>query len=388
MAGSGGDVNIMHIQGYLRQNAALATIVAAIALWSGAGIPAHAQKLVTFDAPNASTAPYAGTEAAAINNWGTITGDVQDTDGGVHGYVRSPDGHYAEFDVPGANPAPGANCLYYAGGTCPQAINDLGVIAGFDGDSSGLFHGFVRAADGRITTFDAPGAVVTFAFSINVWGTITGYSIGGNGTGHGFVRKSDGTITMFDDFEGGTGSGLGTFPGTINDEGAIAGVVTDPAGFNRGFVRDPEGKIENFDPPGATTNSIGTANVLINDLGIVAGTVFQGTSDVDYGFEGAPEGKALAFETPQAGTGRFEGTNVNAMNIFGTTVGYVTDSNEENHTFVRYANGNAVVFDVPGQMAVPGSFFGSAAYGINARGVIAGRWHDANTVLHGFVWVP
>jgi hypothetical protein len=382
-------VNIMHMQRELRQNTAFATMAAGIALWSGAVIHAQAQKLVTFDAPSASTAPFAGTEAAAINIWGAIAGDVQDPDGGVHGYVRSPNGDYTEFDAPGANPAPGANCLYFAGGTCPQAINDLGVITGFDGDASGVFHGFIRGADGKITTFDAPGAAgATFAMSINVSGTITGYSIDGNGTVHGFVRKSDGTFTMFDDSEGGTGSGLGTYPSSINDEGAIAGVVTDPTGFSHSFVRGPDGKIENFDPPGATTSSIGTANVLINDLGIVAGTVFQGTSNVNYGFEGAPVGKALAFETQRAGTGSFEGTNVNAMNIFGTTAGYVTDSNEENHTFVRYANGNAVVFDVPGQMAVPGSFFGSAAYGINARGVVAGRWHDSNTVLHAFVWVP
>jgi hypothetical protein len=379
----------MHIQGDLRQNAALATMVVAIALCSAAGVPAHAQKLVTFDAPNASTAPYAGTEAFAINIWGVITGDVQDPNGGVHGYLRSANGAYVEFDAPGANPAPGANCLYYAGGTCPQAINDLGVVAGFEGDVNGNFHGFVRAADGKITTFDAPGAVgATFPTSINVSGTITGYAIDAIGTGHGFLRKADGTFTMFDDSEGGAGPGLGTYPESINDEGTIAGVVTDPTGFNHSFVRRPEGKIANFDPPGATSSSIGTGNVLINDLGIVAGTVLQGTLDVNYGFEGAPGGKALAFETQQAGAGSFEGTDVNAMNILGTTAGYVTDSNEENHTFVRYANGNAVVFDVPGQMAVPGSFFGSAAYGINAREVVAGRWHDANTLLHAFVWVP
>ena len=382
-------MNIMHNQGDLRQNASLATMVAAIVLWSGAGISAQAQKLVTFDAPNASTAPFAGTEAAAINFWGAITGDVEDPNGGVHGYVRSPYGGYLEFDAPGANPAPGANCLYFAGGTCPQAINDLGVIAGFDGDPSGVFHGFVRGADGKITTFDAPGAVgATFPMSINIWGTITGYSIDGAGTGHGFVRKADGTITTFDDSEGGTGPGLGTYPASINDEGAIAGVATDPTGFNHSFVRGADGKIENFDPPGATSSSIGTGNVLINDLGTVAGTVFQGTSDVIYGFEGAPGEKARAFAMQRAGTGSFEGTNVNALNILGTTAGYVTDSNEENHTFVRYANGNAVVFDVPGQMAVPGSFFGSAAYGINARGVVAGRWHDVNGGLHAFVWVP
>jgi len=379
----------MHIRGNLRQNAALAPMVAAIALWSGVVMPAHAQKLVTFDAPNASTAPYAGTEAFAINIWGAITGDVQDPNGGVHGYVRSPGGAYTEFDVTGAAPSPGANCLYYAGGTCPQAINDLGVVTGFDGDASGNFHGFVRSAAGKITTFDAPGGVgSTFPSSINVWGTVTGYSYDGNGTAHGFVRKADGTMTTFDDPDAGTGPGLGTYAGNINDEGVIAGVFYDPTGFGHGFVRGPEGKTANFDAPGAGTGPIGTVVALINDVGVVAGTVYQGSAEVNAGFEGAPEGKMTAFETPQAGTGSFEGTNVNAMNIEGTTVGYVTDSNEENHTFVRYANGKSVVFDVPGQMAVPGSFFGSAAYGVNDLGVVAGRWHDANTLLHAFVWVP
>ena len=382
-------MNIMHIWGELRQNSVLMKIVATTVLGAGMSSPAHAQKLVTFDAPNASTAPYAGTAAAAINFWGAITGDVQDSNGGVHGYVRSPWGVFEEFDVPGANATPGANCLYYAGGTCPQAINDIGTIAGFYGDVSGNFHGFVRNAYGQITTFDAPGAVgATFPLSINVWGAITGYFIDGNGTGHGFLRKSDGKITTFDDSEGGTGPGLGTYPGSINDDGAIAGMVTEATGFNRGFVREPEGKITNFDAPGATTSSIGTGNVLINDLGTVAGTVFQGASDVNYGFEGARGGKALAFETQEAGTGSFEGTNVNAVNIQGTTVGYVTDSNQENHTFVRYANHQSIVFDVPGQMAVPGSFFGSAAYGVNALGVVAGRWHDTQTLLHAFVWIP
>jgi len=379
----------MHTRGILRQNAALATMAAAIALLNGAGTSARAQKLVSFDAPNASTAPYAGTEAFAINIWGAITGDVQDPNGGVHGYVRSPAGTYVEFDVPGAAPSPGANCLYYAGGTCPQAINDLGVVAGFDADSDFNFHGFVRTAEGNITTFDAPGGVgSTFPSSVNVWGTITGYSYDGNGTAHGFVRKADGTITTFDDPDAGTGPGLGTYAGNVNDEGAIAGVFTDSTGINHGFVRGPQGKITNFDAPGATTSAIGTGNALINDLGTVAGSVFQGSDDVIAGFEGVAAGKMTAFETPQAGTGSFEGTNVNAMNIEGTTAGYVTDSNEENHTFVRYANGKSVIFDLPGQMAVPGSFFGSGAYGISDLGVVAGRWHDANTLLHGFVWVP
>jgi hypothetical protein len=383
----------MHIWGILRQKSNIVTLGSALLLCATVIAGTDAQQLTTFDEPNAAAAPFQGTEAQGINDWGTIVGDYIDNSGGVHGYTRTADGKYLSFDAPGANPAPGYNCLYVAGGTCPQAINDLGAVAGFEGDANGVFHGFVRAADGKITTFDAPGAGTgagqgTFPYSINVWGAITGYTVDGNGTGHGFVRRIDGTVTIFDDAEGGTGSGLGTYALSINDEGAIGGVVTETNGFNRGFVRGPEGKIANFDAPGATSSSIGTGNLVINDAGVVAGSVFQGSGDLIYGFEGHASGKMIAFQVPEAGAGGFEGTNVNALNVEGTTTGYVTDSNEENHTFVRYANGKAVTFDVPGQMAVPGSFFGSAGYGINAFGVVAGRWHDANTALHAFVWVP
>jgi hypothetical protein len=45
-----------------------------------------------------------------------------------------------------------------AGGTEPGTINPSGAVSGGYFDPSGLYHGFVRAADGTITTFDIPGA--------------------------------------------------------------------------------------------------------------------------------------------------------------------------------------------------------------------------------------
>lgn len=386
-------MNIMHIWGNLRHKSNTVTLGCVLVLFAAAIAKTDAQQLITFDEPNATAGPLVGTEAQSINDWGTITGDYADSNGGVHGFVRTADGKYASFDAPGANPSPGYNCLYFAGGTCPQAINDLGAVAGFEGDANGVFHGFVRAADGKILTFDATGAGTgagegTFPFGINVWGAITGYTIDGNETAHGFLRRIDGTFAIFDAPRAGTGPGFGTYAASINDEGAISGAVTDLTGFNHGFVRAPDGKITNFDAPGAASSSIGTASVLINDAGVVAGLVFQGSGDVTYGFEGNGSGKLTTFQAPEAGTGGFEGTNVNALNLEGTTTGYVTDSNEENHTFVRYANGKAVTFDVPGQLALPGSDFGSAGYGINAFNVVAGRWHDSNLALHAFVWSP
>src|ERR1035438_5836508 len=53
--------------------------------------------------------------------------------------------------------------------------NDDGAITGYYGDAIG-YHGFVRAADSTITTFDGPSDINgTYAYSINDGGVITGY---------------------------------------------------------------------------------------------------------------------------------------------------------------------------------------------------------------------
>jgi hypothetical protein len=52
-------------------------------------------------------------------------------------------------------------------------------------------HGFVRAADGTVVTFDAPGAGTggTNAFDISPSGEAMGWYLDSNFTFHGFVRK-------------------------------------------------------------------------------------------------------------------------------------------------------------------------------------------------------
>ena len=69
--------------------------------------------------------------------------------------------------------APGAGTRAHQG-TFPVSINTAGDIAGTY-DTTSLFRSFVRAADGKITTFEAHSqAQVTGVFSTNVAGDITG----------------------------------------------------------------------------------------------------------------------------------------------------------------------------------------------------------------------
>jgi hypothetical protein len=116
--------------------------------------------------------------------------------------------------------------------TVPQGINPSGEITGYYSD--GVGHGFVRAADGTITSFDGPGASPsgTYATGINLSGEIVGYySDYPSPVSHGFVRAADGTFTTFD---AGPNS---TFPTSINPSGMITGYYDDASFVAHGFLR-------------------------------------------------------------------------------------------------------------------------------------------------------
>ena len=65
-------------------------------------------------------------------------------------------------------------------GTDAVAINDSGTVTGDYGYTSEQAHGFVRTADGTITSFDPPGSESTLPMSINDSGVIAGFYIGGS----------------------------------------------------------------------------------------------------------------------------------------------------------------------------------------------------------------
>ncbi|MGO9438281.1 MAG: hypothetical protein ACLPH3_07535 [Terracidiphilus sp.] len=367
---------------------ALALCAAALAMPA----QAPAQELITFVAPGSSSGELQGTAVWGINFEGTIVGDVTDSSGGTHGYVRTFDGKFSEFDVPGANPDPGYGCEYGIGGTCPNAINDFGAVTGWDQDKNHVYHGFLRTAYGQIVTIDVSGAGAganqgTFAESINDWGAVTGYYVDSNNTGHGFLRTLDGTINTFDSSEAGTGAYQGTYAVSINNLGAIAGTVADSHGFNHGFLRTPDANFTTFSPPGSLSGAIGTGNALVNDLGVIAGFYFD-RNNVGREYLRTPDGRITDYNVPDSGSGAFEGSWVNALNVAGTTVGYVEDINNLSHSFVRDADGDFHVFEIPGQLQSPGNSYGSGAFAVNAAGVVAGRWYDPSYAIHGWLLIP
>src|SRR2546430_1018649 len=282
---------------YLRKSIGLLALVVCLATL-GLGLSATARQptFTTFDAPGAGTGADQGTIPFDITPAGEITGFTRDAAFARHGFVRARNGAIAVFDAPGAGtgagtvdrqrpsapisvftitpqgpiarifidasnvrhvsvPAPDATLTTFdapgAGsttdsfqGTYPSSINQAGAICGAYIDDSNVFHSFVRAPDGTLTTFDAPGAGTgafqgTVAFANNPAGAITGYYLDESNVNHGFVRAHNGTFTTFDAPGAGTGAFQGSVANSNNPAGAITGYYTDANDVIHGFLRNP-----------------------------------------------------------------------------------------------------------------------------------------------------
>jgi len=301
--------------------------------------------ITTFDGPGAGTGAGTiplpgnnpGTYAVAGDACGLVAGYFIDSRDVAHGYLRGVDGTLTVFDVPHAGTGNGQ-------GTFAGNMSMSGeVIAGGYVDSTGMNHGFLRAANGTVTEFDVPaaatgpglGTMTEWAQCVNSAGAVTGIYFDQNGAVHGFVRAPDGTITTFDAPGAGIGSGQGTFAVGINPAGTIVGISQDNNGVYHGLLRTADGKITIFDIKGAGTGAgQGTQGEGINPSGVVVG-YYTDANNLSHGFVRAVDGTYTFFDAPGAGTGSGQGTFPMTNNPAGSIVGFYVDNNGAYHGFVR-----------------------------------------------------
>ena len=302
------------------------------------------------------------------------------------------------FNAPGAGTTPGSGF-----GTQAESITAAGAITGLYADANNVMHGFLLTREGRLITFDVPGAgnvpglsfkdtpagtyggQGTYAMSINSEGVITGSYLDENSVGHGFVSASFGTFTSFDDPAAGTSTYLGTFAWNINAAGVIAGNYWDSNSVRHGFVRTPDGEFANFDPSGSVSTFVCLASCL-NQAGTVTGS-FSDADGLTHGFVRAPDGTITEFDVPGAGTdgSQGQGTYVASINAEGVVTGSYVTGDDVTHSYLRAPDGRILKFDAPGAGTDGSQGQGTDAEAINDPGVVTGQYIDSNDVQHGFV---
>jgi hypothetical protein len=178
----------------------------------------------------------------SINADGEVTGEyLYDGNTQIGGFVRHANAQITTF--------------HYEQGIVPSGINKNGMVTGWYATTG--FHGFLRSAEGVLTSFDPPGTLLTQYISINRAGQVTGsYNVktsikpsvkpGGSTPSilsHGFLRAHDGNMESFDP----PGS-FQTTPTSINTLGVVTGWYFGSMGQAVGFMRVPQMDCDLVDP--------------------------------------------------------------------------------------------------------------------------------------------
>jgi hypothetical protein len=338
------------------------------AVWANAQTPEEKAggQIITFDPPGSS-----GTFAESINSRGEVVGGFSDSNNQTtQGFLRAADGTITTFFAPWANTAPNVPL-----GTWAASINTRGEITGIYVDASFAQRGFVRTQDGTFSRVDGPGAGNTNPNSINSRGEITG-SFNASFFTHGFVRAADGTITAFDP----PGS-QGTIGQSINRKGEITGSFGDATGAVHAFLRATDGTFTVFDAPGADGYTNGQS---INQKGEITGLFYE--EGRGRGFLRTADGTITILDVPDEATGICPNacTFPRSINGRGEITGFYYDKSGVFRGFLRTKDGTYTTFDAT---ATPG-LNGTMPLSINSEGEITGCYQDANGVTHGFLRTP
>ena len=330
-------------------------------------LPLAAQTITTFSVTGATN-----TFPAAINLSGTVAGEFQDASFYLHGFVRAPNGTITTFDP----------TFCTAGSTAvigSSAINNPGAVIGFC--TAGIIQvGFLRDPLGNFTEIDPPGSTLTQVNSINNSGEVAGSYVDSERPEktHGFVWSSAGGYTSFDvPAPGGTYAedNFGIDIVSINSSGQVAGHYYVSSSVSDGFLRASDGTFTTFPAPVAGDRVQATS---MNDTAAITGFYtlgFSGTANY-YGLlhQG---GTTTSFDVP----GETQ-TLAESINSYGTIVGSGETGFNNAIGFVRDPLGTITTFVVP-------TADNTQPQSVNDLGVIAGIWlgPSPSFTRHGFIAV-
>jgi len=312
-------------------------------------------KIVTFQIPGATHISPRG-----MNDKGQVTGTYADANRATHGFLLDPDGTLTRFDVPFTGIGKHDN---FPPSTSPLGVTAAGVVIGsyYTSESGG---GFVRAADGSITTFQL--GAETALLGANKKGWTVGYYLDNDKRAYQpFLRDPSGAIQKF-----GVPGMYSAFPAVVNRSRTIAGFVVFQDGpvTCKGFYRPAHGNAKLFGHPHQAVNVAG-----INDAGTIVGS-FEDTYSV--AFIMTSDGSLKTFSAPYS-----YHTYASGINNAGTIVGNTSSGNGISRGFIRTADGTLTPFSIEGTWS-------TEILAINDKGAIAGDATYKDLTPIGFAGKP
>jgi hypothetical protein len=174
-----------------------------------------------FDVPGSQ----AGTTiVTAVNALGAVTGFYNGSSYYSHDFIRSRNGHFTTFE-----PVSGGTQ------TSSVAINANSQTTGWGNDGLGGTYGFLRNVGGAGSLFEVSGSPGTAGTALNDSGVVVGYDFSDAGGNASCERDQSGNVTLLTlPF-----SNTANQPTGINQSGKITGFYTDATGMNHGWVGIP-----------------------------------------------------------------------------------------------------------------------------------------------------
>ena len=382
-------------------------------------------KFTSFEDPAAASMQ---TAALSINTVNFIAGFFDDAAGGEHGFIRSPNAQFQNFDFPAGDftdayklndlgqvvgqyatnfpnhgfilsgamalAGPPSSCQFLSfdypdsQNSGARGINNLGQVAGFYRvRGNPARHGFlatrVTSEEGDqnnqcLTTshfpgkpgvgfasFDFPGSNDTEGTAITPSGEIVGRYVSADGRQHGFILRG-GQFTPVDV----PSATFSTDVTWVNSRGDIVGTFGDTRGTHA-YVRS-RGVYMTIDFPGSDPANTATLGFGISNAGDVVGVEFVG-SDFLHGHGHLFSHGSLTLVDFPGAAGTFPTMVLDGSRIVGTYFG----SDSVFHGFLL-SGGNFQTIDVPD------STF-TWITGMNPEGDLVGFYNDQNGNQHGFV---
>jgi probable HAF family extracellular repeat protein len=316
----------------------------ALALLSLVFTQAHAQS-PAWEVKDLGTLGGRFTQASDLNNVGQVTGYSEAADGQIRAFVYSR-GEMSDLGSLGG------------GGSSGNSINDLGLVTGFALTESGEVRAFLYTAGLMSNLGTLGGGGASSGKALNALGQVAGQAEGPAGPARAVTY-------LLGAHEIPISGATSSTAEAINALGAIAGTYEDSSG-SHAFVSQL-GLVTDL-VPGRSSFLIGP-NV-INTLGHVTGSYQSDTATIGFVYR---LGKAVDI-APLGGNY----SNGLAINAVGKVTGLAETALGERHAFIWHAGTTKDLGTLGGTVSV--------GYAINDKDQIAGESSTADGVFHAFVF--